>query len=253
MNREQDPDRLRKLGGNDLERRLLNAAAEEKPTAELSQRMASTFGASLDKLARGGSGGGTSAGPTAGKAATGVGAGSSGPLLWVALASVALVGAIVGVREWTRAPHRDNPTQALTPEPSTAVPAAPETAKPASALPASNSAPVPGVPDDLAPARSRRGREASSQDLREQISIVDGARVALSTGSAARALDLLRQYQEKYPAGLFRPEAAAIKVEAMVKLGKLSEARELAARFAAEFGEGALADRVARIVQQSRP
>jgi outer membrane protein assembly factor BamD (BamD/ComL family) len=77
--------------------------------------------------------------------------------------------------------------------------------------------------------------------------LIDGARSAMGAGAGGRALDILGQYQSKYPAGSFRPEAAALKIEALVKLGRTAEARTLAERFVAEHGGTPLAERVARL------
>jgi outer membrane protein assembly factor BamD (BamD/ComL family) len=91
-----------------------------------------------------------------------------------------------------------------------------------------------------------------SSDLAEQIALIDAARVALAGGSAERALTGVRQYQARYPKGTFRPEAAAIKIEALVKLGRAGEARTLAERFLVAHGPSPLADRVARLAGLNR-
>jgi outer membrane protein assembly factor BamD (BamD/ComL family) len=90
-------------------------------------------------------------------------------------------------------------------------------------------------------------------NLREQIAMVDSARDAIAANAGQRALKILRRYQDKYPAGSFRPEVAALKIEALVKLGRSAEARALAERFISEYGEGPLADRVARIAGITQP
>jgi len=82
--------------------------------------------------------------------------------------------------------------------------------------------------------------------LREQTSLVDAARDAVASGAADRALTFLRQYQDKFPGGVFRPEAAALKIEALARLGRGAEVHALANRFVAEYGDGPLTDRVRR-------
>ena len=69
----------------------------------------------------------------------------------------------------------------------------------------------------------------------------------MSAGAGRRALEILRRYQDKYPAGSFRPEATALKVEALMKLGREAEARAIAERFVAEHRGSLLARRVAEI------
>jgi len=63
----------------------------------------------------------------------------------------------------------------------------------------------------------------------------------------------VRGYQAEYPNGTFKPEVAAIKIEALVKLGRKTEARVLAERFSTTYGPGPLADRVARLASVPEP
>ena len=99
-----------------------------------------------------------------------------------------------------------------------------------------------------------QGRErAAATDLSEQLALVDAAHRALSGGNAADALVLARKYSVEYPSGTFRPEAAAIRIEALVKLGRTAEARALANKFATTYGPGPLADRIATVVGSSPP
>ncbi|HTU63581.1 MAG TPA: hypothetical protein VMF89_34195, partial [Polyangiales bacterium] len=65
----------------------------------------------------------------------------------------------------------------------------------------------------------------------------------------SRALEQLRQYQSKYAVGSFGPEAKALRIEALTKLGRTAEARSLAERFVAEHRGTPLADRVSRITK----
>jgi hypothetical protein len=75
--------------------------------------------------------------------------------------------------------------------------------------------------------------------------LVDAASAAVSAGAGERALTVLREYQSKYPAGSFRPEVSALRIEALVLVGRREEARSLAERFLAQY-KGPLAERVAR-------
>ena len=74
----------------------------------------------------------------------------------------------------------------------------------------------------------------------------------MSAGADRRALETLRRYLDKYPSGSFRPEAIALKIEAMMKLGRETEARALAERFVAEHRGSLLARRVADVVGLSQ-
>jgi outer membrane protein assembly factor BamD (BamD/ComL family) len=100
----------------------------------------------------------------------------------------------------------------------------------------------------------QRAREsATGNDLANQVALVDAARAALASGGAERALASVREYQTTYPGGAFRPEVAAIRIEALLKLGRKAEARALAERFPATYGPGLLADRVARMTGMTQP
>jgi transposase InsO family protein len=104
------------------------------------------------------------------------------------------------------------------------------------------------------PVAAPRNRGApTTNDLAAQIALVDTARAALASGAATRALASVRDYQSDYPNGAFRPEVAAIKIEALMKLARRSEARALAERFRASYGPGPLADRVSRLVGAPQP
>jgi outer membrane protein assembly factor BamD (BamD/ComL family) len=97
----------------------------------------------------------------------------------------------------------------------------------------------------------RGGTTAS--DLASQIALIDAARAALAGGDSARALASVRDYQSGYPNGSFKPEVAAIKIEALLKLGRKTEARALAERFSANYGPGPLTDRVTRLLGAGQP
>ena len=66
---------------------------------------------------------------------------------------------------------------------------------------------------------------AAVDDLRDQIALIDAARTAVKGGSTERALVLLRRYEASYPGGAFRPEALALRIEALGEGGRAAEAR----------------------------
>lgn len=103
----------------------------------------------------------------------------------------------------------------------------------------------------LVSARGRRGTSAG--ELADQIALVDAARSALAAGGAQRALSIVSKYQSEFPNGTFRPEVSAVKVEALVKLGRTVEARALAERFLVAYGPSPLADRVAHLAHLAEP
>jgi acetyl-CoA acetyltransferase len=92
---------------------------------------------------------------------------------------------------------------------------------------------------------------AISSAISEQIALVDAASAAVSAGAGERALAVVREYQTKYPTGSFRPEISALRIEALVLVGRREEARTLAQRFVTQY-QGPLAERVARVAGLSR-
>jgi TolA-binding protein len=222
MNRPSDdlPERLLASDATDFERRVLQAAGQRKPSSSASSRMAKGLGVAA------------AIGTTAASTAT---AGATVVWPWVSAGVIGLVvaGAVVG----TRARHHE-PKAA----PAVSAPAAPA---PAPSAPAQPAVVVEERPAPVAPAPRRAA--AAGGDLREQVAFIDKAREAISTGNSRRALEQLRRYLDKYPSGSFRPEATALKVEALMKLGREAEARALAERFVAENRGSLIARRVADV------
>ncbi len=256
MNRKASdlPERLRVGGGTDLERRLLNAMANEQAPSDVRERVARGLGVSTIGLGVAGSGTTSSAS----KAAVGAGTGTVPLLPWISagLLGLVVVGGIVGTRAWKAPDRQRSAVSAVPPSPMVAAAGTAAIAAPAEPAPV-KAIPVAVVQPRASAAAARPSRPlraaTPATDLRDQTALVDAARAAVSSGAANRALEIVRQYEEKYPAGAIRPEAAAIKVEALVKLGRGAEARALAQRFTADYGPGPLSDRVARIAGLAQP
>jgi hypothetical protein len=234
------PSQLRVVGATDLERRLLNAGARELPSVELTRRMQQGLGISLA------AGVATAASATAAKAATTAGAGAAPGFAWPAISigvlALAVTGAVVGVRT-TAGQHAPTRAPAVLPVSSpTGTPAA--VAAPPAADPV---APAPVAPiAHRGPARRHGAVAVPRGDLRAEIALVDAARSAVAESADDRALALVDRYEASYPRGTFQPEVAALRIEALVQLGRRVEARALARRFVAAHGDSPLADRVAR-------
>jgi hypothetical protein len=241
------PERLRKSGALELERRLLDAAAREEPPPELIQRMASAVGVAAPSAPSPEAPRLEATSPDPAPAPAGAAAGSSSLFSWMA-GTVALV-AVGGVLWATRT----SPSEPAT------IPAATTTAPRATAVsPAPSFASTPpqsadGVPASRSPSPAstapapERLRRRSPADLGAQIALIDAARDAVSAGAGNQALQLIRQYQTSYPAGSFQPEASAIRIEALIKLGRNAEAKALAERFVTRHKGSPLAERVARL------
>ena len=245
------PERLRLVDASDLERRLLEAARHEQPSSELSARMAHAIGVSMPPA---GNAAGAGEGP--GKAASKAASASSSLLPWVsgALATAVVVGAFLATR--LRATASASPAVAApvasVPAAQSSALAAPPAVMPRAEVPSNAAEELPAsVPAPLASPRGRGGTTAGA--LAHQIALVDAARAALAGGGAERALAIVREYQAQYPTGTFRPEVAAVKIEALVNLRRATEARTLAERFVAAYGASPLADRVARLAGLAQP
>ena len=243
------PERLREAGATNLERRLLDAASREQPSRELSERMAQAIGISISPP-----GTAQSEAAKTGKAATT----TQGPGSLVPWLSGALVAAGVAAGAYVATHPGPIPP---TPSALAALPAAASASSSASRslAPTPTAEAPPGADDEASPKVSspivpQRGRRVTAAgELANQIALVDSARSALSAGKAERALSAVSDYQSQYPNGAFRPEVAAVKIEALVKMGRTAEARAAAERFVVAYGPGPLADRVARLARIAEP
>lgn len=239
MSRPTDnlPDRLLAGGATDFERRVLEIAREQRPSPAASARMAKALGLTSAFAASAATAKTLAADAATAKATAAAGASTIWPWISAGVLGLVVAGAIVG----TRARHAA-PTGDLAPRSVTA--SAPPVAEPPRPNEASTD---PEAPSSI-PGPDRRSRGlASTSELRDQIAFIDLARAALATDNGRRALTVLRRYQEKYPTGSFGPEAGALTIEALMKVGRATEARALAERFVAEHRGSLLATRVAEI------
>ena len=243
-----DPsERLLETDATDFERRVLEAALQQKPSKASTARMAAALGVSATAIGTATTAKALAAGAAASKGTAAAGASVLWPWVSAGVAVLVVGGVVVGTRsgEPTRVPHAAPPavTAPKDPVPARQLPAPPP-------APADTPAPSPAAATAAAP---RARAVAAAGDLGDQVALIDSARAAVSGGAGARALEILRRYQERYPAGSFRPEAAAIKIEALMKLGRESEARALAERFVAEHRGSLLARRVAEVAGLAQP
>lgn len=251
MNRPPEglPEQWRTTDATELERRVLEAASRELPSRELCERMSQALGITAvgigstpDVASTAHTG--NSTGSTAGTAPAV--AGPIGVLLpWVSAGLVVLaIAAGVTVAQLRSGTRKETSSGSSSAEPVRPLPSTSHRVAEVVTLPASQSTAL----TEAAPASAHRVRtNAANIDLRDQITLVDNTRASLSEGAADRTLALIQQYQAKYPNGLFRPEVMALKIEALVKLGRATEARSLAERFVAAHRGTPIADRVARI------
>jgi len=237
------PDRLLSSDATEFERRMLESALQKRPSPAASARMARALGVSVAAVGAATTGTTLAAGASNATAAAGT---AIWPLVSVGVIGLVVAGAVVGAR-WGGSNGDANPQAVSAPR------TAPEPPRPAPIPPAEPSA-VVAEPRARAVVPGTRSRgPATAGDLGDQVAFIDSARDAVSAGTSRRALEILRRYQDKYPTGSFRPEATAIKVEALMKLGRDAEARSLAERFVAEHRGTLLARRVANLAGLTVP
>jgi hypothetical protein len=238
------PSQLRVVGATDLERRLLEASARELPSVELTKRMQKALGISLVAGAAATTAGAASAAGMAKAQAAAAGSATGGfvwPAISIGVLALAVTGAVVGVRSTAGHHAASKPAAAV---------ALPAPAPAPIAAPAAAPAPQPALIERrvaAAPAHHHAAVAATPADLRAEIALVDAARSAVAGGANDRALTLVGRYDTSYPRGTFRPEAAALRIEALAHLGRTAQARALAQKFIAAHGDSPLADRVARV------
>jgi hypothetical protein len=237
------PERLLASDATDFERRMLEAALQKKPSAKASARMATALGVTAATVGTATAATTLAAGAAASNTTAAAGATAVWPWVSIGVLGLVVAGAVVG----TRAGRHSQEPRAVSPAVTAPV-------LPAPTPNAATEAPAVVTESPPHAAASQRNRVATgTPDLGDQVAFIDSARAAISTGAGRRALEILRRYQDKYPAGSFRPEASALKVEALMKLGREAEARALAQRFIAENRGSLLARRVADVAGLSTP
>jgi len=250
------PRRLGAEGATGLEQRLLRAATNERPTRELSERMARGIGVALPAV---GAGGAASLTAKSTAAASKAAVSSSWFFPWFsgALAAALVVGGFIALRPRAAPPRAPALSAPMSTAPKAALKPAAPALPPAAVTPPTDAS---ARTDDDAATKplgnfaSQRSRASTpANELTQQVALVDTARAALASGDAEHALGVVREYQATYPSGTFRPEVAAIKIEALLKLGRKTEARASAERFATTYGPGPLAERVARLAGIAQP
>jgi hypothetical protein len=229
------PERLLASDATDFERRILHAAVQKKPSSSSSARMARALGITAATVGTATTATTLAAGAAATKVLATGGAAAAWPWLTIGVVGLVVAGAIVGTR----------------------VAGEPQVSPPAVAAPVTPPAPVviapvkPVLTEEppvrVAAPNPRIRAATTTSELREQVALIDSARQAVSEGAGERALEILRRYVDRYPNGSFRPEATAIRIEALMKVGREAEGRALAERFVTENRGSLLARRVADV------
>jgi TolA-binding protein len=234
----KDPERLLEGTTTDFERTVLRAARLEQPSVAQRRRMRrALFFAEIGFL-------------TAGfKAAAGIG----NQLVVVAVIAGVLAG--TGSSSLTTSSHHR-----------------PQTYAPATVQPAINPASVgqaPAITDDAPNGiraeeltlETNKDRDVKTAprtvapvktiDLREEIRLLDEARIALRSKDPGRALSTVNRYLAQFPRGSFRQEASVLRIEALAMNGNKTQAATEAKRFMTTHPSSPHVDKLQRITQSA--
>ena len=200
--------RLLEGDASEVEHGLLDALRLERPSAELEQRMRAAIG--LDPMPASVV---PQPAPTA-AAPAGKALGTWGAIGIGSLVAALLVGGGTMLGS-------DEPSVEPTPNPQTEV-APPTQPAPTPAVTPEPRAPEPAAEQTNAPPRAQRAHvspptAANAASLREEIRLIDSARIAVKKNEGARAVSILDQYARRFPNGTFREEARVLRTEALKK------------------------------------
>lgn len=243
-----------------LERLLLDAAANESPSAEQRMRVRAALGLAAMTVP-------PPAVAPAGRAAL-LGKTAIGGLI-AASAVVALV--LLGVSH--RAPPAPKASLIATPTVAPSPVPAPQAALAAAAEPvASPLPPVEPASDAASTGASAQKSTAksvssvsktvasslspapadSASDLSEQLQLIDAARAAVASGNASAASQALSSYGAKFPHGSFGQEAAVLRIETVDLQGNHGQAAALARTFLAQHPNSPHVSLVQRIADRGQ-
>jgi hypothetical protein len=174
----------------------------------------------------------------------------------VMLASFCLIGTIAGSQLLTRSDAPASTTVAAvqdvavaTPPPAApreeAVPTMHVEDLPSSASPPPASPPAGRIRTNASPVRPS-ARVGS--DLAEEYRLVESARAKLAARDPSGALRPIQEYEARFPSGQLVQETESLHIQALVEMGRISEARERAERFRVRFPNGILLPSVVRAI-----
>jgi TolA-binding protein len=111
-------------------------------------------------------------------------------------------------------------------------------------------APSEGSPRKELPSLGRPAASASDSDsaFAEELALVDRARSKLRAGDAAGALRSASDYERRYPAGRFAPEALFLLMQARLELGQSQNAADAAREIIRRFPNAAQVARAREVL-----
>ena len=90
---------------------------------------------------------------------------------------------------------------------------------------------------------------AETQQLTEEIALLDRVRGALQARAPERALGLLAEHDQRFARPSLEPEAEVLRIEALVQNRELPKARALAKSFLSAHPSSPLAERVSKLAR----
>jgi outer membrane protein assembly factor BamD (BamD/ComL family) len=86
--------------------------------------------------------------------------------------------------------------------------------------------------------------------LNEEVALVDQARGALARGDARAAISALDDYDARFSARRFVPEALYLRMESLLRLNQSAAARAVASRLATGYPSSPHAARARQVLEQ---
>jgi hypothetical protein len=239
-------ERLR-VGGTELEQELLSSALDDAPESRSRQRLLAALGVgtlAVTTAAQGATLGLGAKSATAGKVTLLVVAKWVGGGLLAGAVTAGALGQVSSPRRSVSAMSEDRPVvQAPVERPRVgkplAVAAAEELPAPPPVLP---SQPKPGAPAEVA-----------EPSVTDEVRSLDQARAELGRGQPVRAIAALDLYEGQFPAGVLRPEADLVRLQAYARLGDKHAVGARARAFLEKYPSSPHAPQVRALLGQAEP
>lgn len=242
----EDPVRFSR-GDDEAAKRLMLSMRDEKPPEGAMNRALLALGVTTAAVVSTGSALGTGA-TLSGKSVTWL------ALKWVGAGAVLGLAVGTGATLLAPAPPPTKPASVTTSAEvhETSAPIVTATFSPKATSTAGADEPEPR-PSSRAAAPSAK-EEAPSVEapdtLPREVELLDEARGALSRGSANEALSTLDRYTREFPRGRLSTEALVLRIDALARAGRTSEAKSLAERFLATSPNSPHAARIRKSIGQ---
>ncbi len=92
-------------------------------------------------------------------------------------------------------------------------------------------------------------RAQQTTSLADEVARIDRARQALDSGDAPTAMTLVDAYEARYPGGAFVQEADVLRIEALLRLGKVAEGTRAIHRFLASHTDSPHEPRLRKLLE----